>query len=383
VSLTITPPLAAPSITLNRTTLTATAAQGASPADDTFTVANGGTGTLDYAISCNAAWLTVSPANGSSTGAANTHTVQYDTASLAAGTYPATITVTAAGPRTPADDQREPDHHASAGGAEHHLEQDDPDRNCGPGASPADGTFTVASGGTGTLDYAISSNAAWLTSRCQRLIDWRSKYPHGAIRHRLTGRGYLPGDDHGDRRGATNTPQTISVSLTITAGSGGPGDPAAGQALYSQRCAGCHPSPAAIAGAASRITNDMGTVDPDMTGITLTNQQVADLKAYLDAGSTGAPTITLSRTALAPTAAPGASPASDSFTVANGGAGTLNYTITSSAAWLTVSPANGSSTGAANTHTVQYDTASLAAGTYPATITVNAAGARTPRRRSA
>jgi len=172
------------------------------------------------------------------------------------------------------------------------------------------------------------------------------------------------------------------VSLTITAGSGGPGDPAAGQALYSQRCAGCHPSPAAIAGAASLITNDMGTISPAMTGITLTAQQVADLKAYLGVGNADAPTIILDQTALAPTAAPGASPGSDTFMVANGGTGTLDYTITSSVAWLTVSPATGSSTGTANTHSVQYDTASLAAGTYPATITVTARGPLTPCGRS-
>lgn len=62
-----------------------------------FTVFNSGFGTLNYAISENIAWLSVSPTNGTCTGAANTHAITYSTAGLATGTYSGTITVTAAG----------------------------------------------------------------------------------------------------------------------------------------------------------------------------------------------------------------------------------------------------------------------------------------------
>ncbi len=58
------------------------------------------------------------------------------------------------------------------------------------------------------------------------------------------------------------------------------GAAAAGETLFNSRCIGCH-----VAGAASivedraRITNDMGTVNAAMTGVTLTDQEVADLQA--------------------------------------------------------------------------------------------------------
>jgi hypothetical protein len=83
------------------------------------------------------------------------------------------------------------------------------------------------------------------------------------------------------------------------------------------------------------------------------------------------PTITLSTASLSPTAAMGTSPANGSFTVSNTGSGTLNYTISDNATWVSESPTSGSTTGPANTITVSYSTASLAMGSYPATITVS------------
>jgi glucose/arabinose dehydrogenase len=68
----------------------------------------------------------------------------------------------------------------------------------------------------------------------------------------------------------------------------------------------------------------------------------------------------------------GANPASQSFDVTNGGAGSLSYTASESAAWLTVSPSSGS---APSTLTASVSTAGLAPGTYTAPVTVTAAGA--------
>jgi hypothetical protein len=61
--------------------------------DDTFTVSNVGTGTLQYQITDDQTWLSVNPTTGSSTGEADTITVSYDVAGLAGGSYGATIEV--------------------------------------------------------------------------------------------------------------------------------------------------------------------------------------------------------------------------------------------------------------------------------------------------
>jgi hypothetical protein len=54
---------------------------------------NSGGGTLDYSISDNRNWLSVSPSSGTSTGEHDTITVNYSTSGLAAGSYSATITI--------------------------------------------------------------------------------------------------------------------------------------------------------------------------------------------------------------------------------------------------------------------------------------------------
>ena len=67
-----------------------------SPPAPTFTVRNSGTGTMAYTITNNAAWLTVSPSSGSSSGNANTHTLVIDAGALSPGVHHAVVTVTSA-----------------------------------------------------------------------------------------------------------------------------------------------------------------------------------------------------------------------------------------------------------------------------------------------
>ncbi len=58
------------------------------------------------------------------------------------------------------------------------------------------------------------------------------------------------------------------------------GNAADGQAKFNSTCAGCHTA-STLAGVRDMITNNMGTINAAMSGITLTNQQVADLQAFL------------------------------------------------------------------------------------------------------
>src|SRR6185295_12815558 len=65
-------------------------------------------------------------------------------------------------------------------------------------------------------------------------------------------------------------------------------------------------------------------------------------------------------------------PATQMINITNTGGGTLNWTASDNAAWLTASPASGT---APSTLTASVDIAGLAAGTYNGTITVSATGA--------
>jgi hypothetical protein len=86
----------------------------------------------------------------------------------------------------------------------------------------------------------------------------------------------------------------------------------------------------------------------------------------------GEPAIACSKTALAASVAQGGNAPAQSFTVHNSGGGMLSYTVVDDASWLSISPQAGRSLGEHDTINVSFATSTLAAGTYNATITVNA-----------
>ena len=78
------------------------------------------------------------------------------------------------------------------------------------------------------------------------------------------------------------TAATVVVTLIgcTTPGTGN-GNVTAGETKFNATCATCH-SAASLRGAASLVTNDLGTLTSAMAGITLTDQEVADVRAYLE-----------------------------------------------------------------------------------------------------
>ncbi|HKE03285.1 MAG TPA: S8 family serine peptidase [Blastocatellia bacterium] len=85
------------------------------------------------------------------------------------------------------------------------------------------------------------------------------------------------------------------------------------------------------------------------------------------------PTIGVNPTSLSFTAtAGGSNPANQTISVTNTGGGTLNFTASDDASWLTVSPASGT---APSTLTASVNISGLAAGAYNGTITISATGA--------
>jgi len=82
------------------------------------------------------------------------------------------------------------------------------------------------------------------------------------------------------------------------------------------------------------------------------------------------PDLELSLTSINRSAPVGLDPKSDAFLVTNAAGGSLIYTITDDAAWLSVSPENGTSTSESDIINVNYDISGLSSGVYSATITV-------------
>jgi subtilisin-like proprotein convertase family protein len=83
------------------------------------------------------------------------------------------------------------------------------------------------------------------------------------------------------------------------------------------------------------------------------------------------PEISFSPSSLTPSCPQGQNAASQTFEVWNSGTGTLSYSITEDAPWISsISPSSGTSTGERDTITVDYDTSGLAPGIYAATVIV-------------
>jgi hypothetical protein len=95
VTLTITATTGGATIGFSPTSLTFIGTVGGTnPAAKPVSISNTGGGTLSWAASDNAAWLTLSPLSGTNSG---TVTASVNTSGLAAGTYNAIITVAASG----------------------------------------------------------------------------------------------------------------------------------------------------------------------------------------------------------------------------------------------------------------------------------------------
>jgi len=70
----------------------------------------------------------------------------------------------------------------------------------------------------------------------------------------------------------------------------------------------------------------------------------------------------------------GSNPASQTLEISNSGVGTISWTLSDDAEWLSENPTNGSSTGEPDTVTVSVDIAGMSAGDYSANITIMADG---------
>ncbi|MDX2042248.1 MAG: S8 family serine peptidase [Acidobacteriota bacterium] len=120
-----------------------------------------------------------------------------------------------------------------------------------------------------------------------------------------------------------------------------------------------------------RATNIAGDGVPGNADTT--DQDFALVIYNANTSTSTSPTIGVSPTSLSFTATTGGSnPANKTISITNTGTGTLNWTQTDNASWLTVTPASGT---APSTLTASVNISGLAAGTYNGAITVSATGA--------
>jgi hypothetical protein len=187
-------------------------AGGASPAAKTLAVSNTGGGTLSFSVADDAPWLSVSPGSGT---APQDLTVSASTAGLAAGTYTATVTVTASGaqgspatvPVTLTVGAQPPPPALAVSPASLAFTA------TAGGVAPAGKTIDVTNAGGGTLSYTASDDAAWLS------VAPASGTAPQAVTATVNQAGLAVGTYNATvtitAAGASGSPKTVPVSLTV------------------------------------------------------------------------------------------------------------------------------------------------------------------------
>lgn len=210
---------AAPTITRTPSTITFTKISGqANPPTQTFQITNTGGGSLAFTLTKNTGtgWLAMTPTTGT---APATITLTATQGNRAAGTYNATITITATGatntPQTVAVQfiiQAAPVPPAIG------LSATSFTFTSGVNGTPASQTLNITNTGGGTLSYTVSENTEWLT-----VAPLTGTAP-SAVTLSVSTVGLAAGTYTGTvsvaSTGASNTPQTVTVTLTITAPTG-------------------------------------------------------------------------------------------------------------------------------------------------------------------
>lgn len=92
-SFTVPYPVGTPSMSLSTTSLSRTVTQYSSPSPSSFTIRNSGSGTLNYSISSNASWMSVSPSTGNSIGETDTINVNFNTSGYSPQTLTGRLTI--------------------------------------------------------------------------------------------------------------------------------------------------------------------------------------------------------------------------------------------------------------------------------------------------
>jgi len=283
------------------------------------------------------------------------------------------------------------------------------------GSKPADQTLEISNSGIDTISWTLSDDAAWLSENPT------SGSSTGAddtmlVTASVDIAGISAGDYSTDititAEGAINSPWTVPVSLHIsssapqisfsperlrfTAGEGGSNPANRTLEIWnsgigtlnwtlSDDAAWLSENPT---GGSSTSAHDTVAVSVNIAGmsagdysasITITapgasnSPQVVSVSLHI---SSAAPEISFNPESLSFTAGEGGStPANGTLEVWNSGIGTLIWSLSDDAAWLSENPTSGSSTGEHDTVAVSVNIAGMSAGDYSANVTITAPGA--------
>ena len=401
-----------PEIWVSTPALEFIAKEGSSnPSPQNIRIKNSGNQTLNYSIVDDAAWLSVKPKNGSSTGGENSHTVSVDISELSMGTYTGTIAITdskasnspqAVNVTLTIAEQRPPEIWVSPSSLTFSAQEG--------GANPSSQEIRIKNSGEQSLNYNITDDADWLSVKPTSGSSTGGENAHTvSVVINSLGEGTYSGTITITDPNASNSASSVNVTLTVSKqpppeiwvssssltfsaeeGAGNPAsqnikiknsgeqtlnysisddadwlsvNPASGSSTGGENS---HSVSVDISGLSSG--SHTGTITVSDPNASNNPQSVA---VTLNISQQQPPEIWVSPVSLTFIGTEGGSnPSSQSLKIKNSGAQTLNYTLSDDAGWLSVSPTSGSSTGEENSHTVSVNISGMSSGSYPGTITI-------------
>ena len=391
-----------PTINVSPATLSFNYQSGGSvPPSQNVAISSSGTA-FNYNVSTSATWLTATPASGSTPGSV---AVSVAPGSLAAGTYTGTVSISSAtasnSPKTVAvtltvTAAALPTISASPASLNFAYQIGS--------STPASQTVAIASSGS-AVSFTTATSATWLSATPA------SGTTQGNVAVSINPSGLAAGSYTGNvtinSAGASNSPKSIPVSLTVTAAQVTTLSVSPANLSFAYQTGGAVPASQPINVTSTSALGYTATSSGSWLSVTPANGNTpGSLTASVNpsglaagsysgtitvtaSGASNSPQkVTVALTVTAPTGNPSLniSPGTVSFSYPVGSttAGTQKVSVASSGsalnvnavaaggAWLSVTPASGSTPA---TLTVTANPSGLAAGTYNGTVTVTSSGA--------
>jgi hypothetical protein len=192
---------------------------GGNPEGRVFQVKNSGQNTLQYTISDDADWLSVEPANGSSSGQLVSHTILINKAGLAAqdAEYEATVTIDSSeaynNPQRLSVNLKV----SSQPPSEIWVSPQGMSFTAKTGKNPPAQTLRIKNSGSGTLAYDLTTSASWLNVSPESGTSSGEEKSHTvSIASSSLAEGTYEGTITISAPDASNSPQTVIVNLDVS-----------------------------------------------------------------------------------------------------------------------------------------------------------------------
>ncbi|MBT8037962.1 MAG: M6 family metalloprotease domain-containing protein, partial [Verrucomicrobiae bacterium] len=206
-------PTGSPTINTTETAFTPTCDNGTNAAPQSFSINNSGGGTLNYSVSDNQTWLSLSVASGSITTGSDTVNLTYATSGLSSGNHSATITITdGAATNSPYTISVNLTVNALA---TINLSEASLSETLVAGGT-SDKIFEIRNTGGGTLSYSLSDDVDWLTlSQSSGTVAAEVDTIYATFDTGSLSPDTYNGTITVTSTSATNSPLTLPVSFTV------------------------------------------------------------------------------------------------------------------------------------------------------------------------